>query len=180
MEIESGEFRMGGAAFARTMVFRYAAVWMLALCATAVAGLALGIAVDLRWFVAGLMIVFVVLPGLLAVFYYTHGLRRECFVNAVNHTLVVSDRGITARIIIPPAKEEEEQQADKEPERRFRDEFFPWADMKCVTRNINSAIVTLRPPLKGFIWIPESAFDDIEVYSDAYQIITDGIGQGNN
>ena len=75
--LQTNLFRMGGMRFARELIFRYAAAWLLALSMLAVVGLAFGVAVDLRWMVVALMLVFVVIPMVLAVCYYYFGLRRE-------------------------------------------------------------------------------------------------------
>lgn len=61
---------MRGGSFAIEMLFRYAGIWMLLLSATALTGIILGITIDLRWFVIGLMVVFVVIPMVLAFLYY--------------------------------------------------------------------------------------------------------------
>lgn len=166
-------FRMGAGRFARELLFRYSGIWLLVLSLMAVAGIALGITVDLRWLMVGLMVVFVAVPMVLAFLYYYHGLRRGCFVNTIAHRIVIEDDGLTARLIIPvyPAGEEKEsgQESGQEAETvsyRTRDEFFPYADMETFRIGSDSAIIPLRAPSTGFLWIPADAFNDTRHLSD--------------
>lgn len=176
-EIVSEPFRMGGAAFAKTMIFRYAAVWVVSLMVIAQVGVAFGIAVDIRWMIVGFMIVFIVIPALLMFFYYSYGLKRECYVNAVNHRIITGDKGVTARIIVPAITETDEEGNTTETEERTRDEFFPYESMTEVRRNIKSFTVTLGKPHRGFIWIPETAYPNPEDLERAYALTASGISQ---
>ena len=94
--IESREIRMSHGNFVSQLVFRYAGWWLLALSAVAVTGVVFGITVDLRWFVAGMMVVFIIIPMVLAFLYYYYALRKEFYVNMTPHRLLVGENGISA------------------------------------------------------------------------------------
>lgn len=169
--ITSNIFKMKGHHFASMLIFRYAGPWIVTLLITAIIGLIFGIAVDIRWFIVGLMLVFVVFPGILAIFYYSHGLRKECYLNALSHSLTFCEHGITARIVFPATPTSDSGNADisatETSEIQEKEEFFSYEMMSDIRRNIDSSIITLKKPLKGFIWIPENAFEDSEIYSAA-------------
>lgn len=164
---QSRVYRMGAGRFARELMFRYAGIWMLALSLLAVAGIALGMTVDLRWLLVGLMVVFVAVPMVLAFLYYYHGLRRGCFVNTIAHRIVIEDEGLTARLMIPvtspsSAENESEEINSGVAAYRTRDEFFPFSVMERFRIGSDSVIIPLRAPSAGFLWIPADAFNDTE------------------
>ena len=169
---------MGSKTFAMTMMFRYGAVWLLALLGVAILGLILGHTVNLRWFFTIIMVIFVIQPGLMATFYYTHGLRRECYVNALHHQILTCEHGITARVIFYSEEEDEETGEELEIE-HTKDEFFDFKEMKKIERNINSCVVILRKPMQGFIWIPESAYPNPEDFNKTVMQIADAIDKNN-
>jgi hypothetical protein len=179
--MESKVYRMGGGSFALEMLFRYAGIWMLLLSVTALTGIILGITIDLRWFVIGLMVVFVVIPMVLAFLYYYFGLRRECFINTIPHTVVVNNAGVTVRMHLPdngsdePGAEGSSAESDKEP--RIREEFFPYVQMQPYRIGSKSVIIPLRTPAKGFIWIPADAFEEQEELAEALQLIDTRIAE---
>lgn len=139
------EFRMTSTRFVAEMIFRYAGVWLIVLAAVAVVGIVCGFVIDLRWFVISLMVVFVVFPMLLAFLYYYYALRRETVINSLPHSLsIVPGDGLMVTMRI-----------DEETERK---EILSWDTLSRYKVGSNSAIVPLRSPLKGFVWIPASAF----------------------
>lgn len=170
---ESRVFRMGAANFISHLIFTYAGPWLLALSAVAVAGLAFGIAVDIRWFIVGLMMVFLVIPMLMGFMYYYYGLRRGCLVNSVTHAVVVDDKGITVRMLFEQSRDDADdpagvETADKENadgERRYvdRPEFFPYSDMKPYRIGMKSVVIPLQGKDPGFLWIPFDAFGETAV-----------------
>ncbi|MDE7180245.1 MAG: hypothetical protein K2N88_03505 [Muribaculaceae bacterium] len=160
-------FRMGSGRFAVELLFRYSWIWILSLSFLAVVGIVLGITVDLRWMVIGLMVICIGLPMILAFLYYYYGLRRDCYVNYVSHRIVKGEDGLIMRVMLPdPAPENvnntRRSGGDPTDEKRcrYRDEFFPYSSMGRFVTGSKSAIVPLRAPFKGFIWIPADAFGD--------------------
>lgn len=199
MELDSTKSRiikMNGMSFLTELIFRYAGIWLLVLSATAVVGLVLGIAVDLRWFVVGLMIIFLIIPMAMAFLYYYYGLRKECFVNTVPHVLALLEDGINVEILAPdtpdgirpdaPGNEQSSNADDSSAAddsvaavplgsapafREIRTEFFPFSAMRPMRIGHDSAIIPFAPPTKGFIWIPADAFDSAESLADILEYI---------
>ena len=164
----TNEFRMGGANFLSVLLFRYAWIWLLTLSVAGVCGIVLGIVIDYRWMILGLMVILVILPMIFAFIYYFYALRRECYVNTVNHRLVFEDDGIRAilkfRINAQSDGEKEDQSSgaegnDAEEIFNTREEFFNYSDMKPYQFGAKSLIIGFRPPRKGFIWVPFDAFE---------------------
>lgn len=149
-------FKMTPGRFILELLFRYAWIWLLLLSLGAVAGLVLGVVMDLRWLVISLLIICVVTPMVLAFLYYYYGLRRGCYVNAVPHRIVIDDSGLIARLVTGV------RNSDSEEEFVTRDELFPYESLKRFTIGSNSAIVPLREKGAGFLWIPADAFGDPE------------------
>ena len=167
--------KMDARSFVMELVFRYAWIWILGLSVVAVMGIALGITVDLRWLVVGLLIVCVVAPTLLAFLYYYYGLQRGCFVNTLPHRIVIADDGLIARLVIPVSDKKEHDDGDNEDNTadkyRIRDEFFPFDKMHRFVIGNNSAIIPLKSDLKGFLWIPANAFNDESHLSDLLKLL---------
>lgn len=167
-------FKMNAVRFGRELVFRYAGIWLVTLLVVALAGLAAGVSVDFRWLIIALMIVFIVIPMLLFFFYYGYGLRRECYVNALPHSIIISDRGITAELVLPNRRkstEEADKDGNNEEDIKRVEEFFPYDMMSEFNIGLNSAIIPLRGKGKGFLWIPKYAFEKTEDYFHAMNYI---------
>lgn len=174
--MESKEYRMGSGRFASELLFRYGGWWLLLLSMTAVAGIVLGICMDLRWMVVGLMTVFVVIPMALAFLYYYYGFRRECFVNTIPHKIDVSADGITVLLRISAPERTESADPDSFSENvdagpQYRREFFPFSAMSSYRIGNNSVIIPFRSPAKGFLWIPADAYDDEKILADTLRFI---------
>lgn len=183
--MESKVFKMSGTIFVTEMLFRYSGAWLLGLFSMALLGVILGVTVDLRLLVIGLMVVFVVLPMVLAFLYYYYGLRRECFINTIPHSLLIGDDGLTVRMILTADNTDEEEEitedshdsSDKSVATRIRDEFFSYSQMLPYRIGSKSVTIPLRTPDKGFIWIPADAFDDNTELASALELIDTRVRQ---
>jgi len=183
--MESKVYKMGGVSFAAEMLFRYSGAWLLGLFALALLGIILGVAVDLRLLVVGLMVFFVVIPMVLAFLYYYFGLRRECFINTIPHSVLIDDEGLTVRMILhydnagsdDDIKEYKHESSDNNEELRIREEYFSFSQMLPYRIGSRSVIIPLCTPAKGFIWIPSDAFDDKAELVAALELIDTRIRQ---
>lgn len=158
-------FKMGAGKFAVELIFRYSWIWLLSCSLLAVGGIVLGIAIDLRWLVVALMIIFIVIPFVLAFLYYFYGLRRECYVNTILHRFIVREDGLVCRLYILDSNSENERTY------RTRDEFFPYTSMKRFVIGNNSAVIPLRSPAKGFLWIPADSFNNTDHLSALLKLL---------
>lgn len=157
----SRPFKMGAFNFILSLIFRYAWIWLLSLSLLGVAGLVLGITLDLRWFVVGLMMVFLILPMIFAFLYYYYGLKRECYINTVSHVLEIGEEGITVSMKFNDCNENE---GISEYERK---EFFPYDLMKPFEVGSKSVTIPFIGKRNGFIWIPADAFENEDILSSA-------------
>lgn len=158
-------FKMSSGSFAKELLFEYAWIWLLGLSLIAVGGLVLGFVIDFRWILIGFMIICLVIPMALAFLYYYYGFRRECVVNTIDHRVIVAEDGLICRLRIPVDND------DNEIRYRWRDEFFPFASMKKFVIGNNAAIIPLKSPSKGFLWLPSDSFNEEEHLSALLRLL---------
>lgn len=171
-EFRTLEYKMSVGHFASEMLFRHAGKWMLTLTLVSVAALVVGITIDIRWFIVGLMFVLVVIPMVLMFLFYYFGLRRESFVNTVPHVLEITDGGIEIEMRFPGDDE------DSEP--KLRRESFAFSEMLPIRFGLKSATVPLKHPSGSFIWIPADAFEDSDDVARALETIDNRIAAVRN
>lgn len=168
-------------AFARAMLSKFAAPWIWTLSITIVAGLVMSVAMqDLRWILFVCFIVLVGAPVILANGYYGYGMKRECYVNVVPHSVLVTDTGLTVRLFTRSSayaeNEEEPQHAiDGEAEtsksereeqpQLLREEYFDRSMIGRIEPLKDGAMIEIKKPNKGFIWISSEAYGDDETFA---------------
>lgn len=162
---ESGLFRMNGSRFAAEMVFRYGGVWISLLMIAALAGIVLGITIDWRWLVVGLMVVFILCPMALSFLYYMHGIRKECYINTVLHKVTPETDAIRITAYFKSAAEREDENDDDskvkgEAEEVIREYEFPYAELRPYTVGSKSVTLRFKGKRKGFIWLPLEAYEN--------------------
>lgn len=159
-ELITEEFRMTSAKFVGEMIFRHGWAYLLTLSLLGVAGIALGVAVDYRWFIIVLMLLFLVAPLLLALLYFYFGLRREAYVNTMPHTVAADDRGLTFNLRMSDLSDlsDESDKSDRSNNSECREEFFPYSSMTPMQVGLKSVSIPLKSPAKGFLWVPVAAF----------------------
>lgn len=184
----SEPYKMNGLRFASEMIFRYGGTWLLSLSAVGVIGIVAGIVVDLRWLVLALMVVFIVIPMVMAYIYYYYGLRKECYVNVVEHTARIDDESIVMTLLLPSAAQVEDTESeetennvidcsasDSTVEKRRVDVAFPYSDLKRLEMGMNSIVIKFKINRKGFLWIPANAFTDEAQFVKVYDALSQKI-----
>lgn len=164
---QSKVFKMGGGRFVAEMMFRYGAVWMLSLFLLALAGIVVGITVDWRWIVVGLMVAFLIIPMAMTFMYYNYGLRKECFVNTMPHKVIVSERGLRFQTMFSTHGDEE----DEAPVSQTSDYEFGYDELLPFTVGNKSVTFRFADKRKGFLWIPCDAYDEPEDFADVLRYI---------
>lgn len=96
--VESGIFRMGGGAFAAALVRNFGRGWIIAFAVIVCASILPGIFIDVRFLIIALMMVLIISPMMLVFLYYSYGLRRECFINTIPHTVSVEEDMVKVRM----------------------------------------------------------------------------------
>lgn len=183
-EVLTRRFSMGRGEFARAMMMRFGMRWWGLLFLLVVAGVVAGaIASDLRWLIVALMVALIVAPMVAAFLYFSFGLRKECYVNVLPHTVAVAPSGFRLTIdVMPPEKSAvdsgcggvEEEGQDSEPEleplRRYEVEFSA-DEIGPYTVDAKGITVAVKASSRGFVRLPYSSFDSEEEFRRTVEII---------
>lgn len=155
--VESGIFRMGGGAFATALVRNFGRRWIIAFAVIVIASVLPGIFIDVRFLIIALMVVLIVSPMMLVFLYYSYGLRKECFVNIIPHTVSVEEDSVKVKIYT-------DRDSEDENEWKYREIFFPKGDFGKYRVDGDAVEFELGKPKRGFLWLPLSAYEDPCVY----------------
>lgn len=140
------------------MAFRFGLMWIFVLAGIVVAGIVASF-FDMRFLIVALMIVLIIIPMLMAVFYLSYGLRPECFVNSVPHTLRLTDDGVEATLVFTSVSLEGDEIIEK-----VRRILFDYNEIGSLSVGGSDTVAVLRKPLLGFIVIPRNVFVEKEDY----------------
>lgn len=168
----TSQFRMSASNFMMSFIFRFAWIWLLLLSGLGIAGLVVGITVDLRWFIIGLMLIFIILPMIMAFLYFSYGLKKECYINTVPHNIDFGEMGVNVNLTFPSYSEEEEEK------QKERTEFFEYGSMRPFRVGAKSVTIPFKSPRKGFLWIPADAFENEDHLENFLQFIDLKIAKG--
>lgn len=180
--MESEIYKMGAGRFAMELMFRYSGIWLLVLSSVGLIGVIAGAAIDIRWFLIGMLLIFVVSPMLLAFMYYYYGLSRECYVNTLYHKIVIEEEGIRIKFPnvdkgaeVEHGTEKTDSDSSKCGESSLKDEFFKYSSMSAYKIGNSSVTIPVKTESKGFIWIPADAFRSDAEMSEALLLIDNRI-----
>lgn len=119
----TGEFSVSSSRLLGLLMMRWGFYPLLAAFTFFLAGVALGIFLDIRWLIVAFMVLCIVIPALVAFIYFWYALKPLCSFNILPHTLRSTPDGIEVRIRVnaPISKEDsskksveqEEDPADK-------------------------------------------------------------------
>lgn len=160
------EYKMNGVNFITSFIFRYAWIWIVALCILGLLGLCLGLTVDLRLFIVGLMIIMIIMPMLAAFLYFFYGLKKECYINTVNHYIEFDNEGLSITLLFGTRNEDN---------RQMRVERFTYSEFDSLQIGPKSVTIYFKSPKKGFIWIPAYAFEDENTIAGTLSFIDEKI-----
>lgn len=159
-------FRMSASNFMLTFIFRYAWIWIIALSCLGLIGLVVGIVVDIRWFILGLMVILIVLPMIAAFLYYTFALKPECYINTIEHNIEINQNGLDITMMFD--------------EDKTRTQQFGFNDFRRIDIGPKSLNLIVNKPRKGFLWIPFAAFDNDEATEAAIDYLLQKINPANS
>lgn len=155
--VESGIFRMGGGAFAAALVRNFGRGWIIAFAVIVCASILPGIFIDVRFLIIALMMVLIISPMMLVFLYYSYGLRRECFINTIPHTVSVEEDMVKVRMYT-------DRESEDESGWKYRELFFPKEDFGKYRIDGDAVEFELGKPKRGFLWLPLSAYGDPSGY----------------
>ena len=116
--------------------------WLWMVLPVAVCGM-LAIFIDVRFIIVALMILFVVLPMLLALLYFYYGLSPEARWSIMEKTATIDDSGITLDF------------ADE----RMKKHVILWDDVRSIIEKDDALIIMLRGKRYTCLMLPASAVD---------------------
>ncbi len=130
---------------------------LLTIICLTVAGI---VASDLRLVICALIVLFIVVPMLMAMLYINFGLDPDCAFNVLPHSLRHGAEGIEACIFAASSPDDD----DYDPEHPYRKEYtvkrISYDELLPYQVASDSIIVPVGPHGRGFIYIPASAFDN--------------------
>lgn len=174
-QIVTEEFTVSRSKFLMLMAECYALRPLTALAIAALVAAALGIAIDLRWLIIGLMVVCIVTPMVIAFLYFNYGLRPESFVNIVPHTVRIEPGAVCVEAVFrenaaddndPPDDSERPDLEEKRVNWRFPiDPALPYTPLSSAIR------INLTRDFRGFIYVPYESFTHEENLRAAIEVL---------
>ena len=166
-------FTVGRTDFARAMMSRFGGKWWLLLTILILAGSAAGAVLsDWRWAVAGLMLALVVAPAGAAFLYFSYGLKSECYINVLPHTVNLSPDGILISADVMPRPDEVPEGSEPQPIRTYKT-LFPTTSVGKYRVDSKGITIDIEAPSRGFLRLPYSAFESPEHFRMAVEILVD-------
>ncbi len=168
----SGIFRMNRGMFARRLFLFYGTPWFIFFSLCVGLGLILGFFISEEWFILSLMVVFLIIPMAFALLYFYHGLKRECYLNIVDHTVYPNEDGLDVKLLFPVYSDDEQTNGEKMEEvmKDGKDEVkmiefsIPYSDIEGVKIDGGGVYYIVKSPHRGFVWLPETAYTNPEEF----------------
>lgn len=157
---------MPRAAMAIRLITSFGMTPVVVMAVVVICSLALGVAIDVRFFIVALMLVLIVAPMLLAMLYFNYGLRRECFMNSLPHRLCFFDRCVVVEIF---SRDSDENEKVYDVEIAY-DDMHPYMVETAAIR-----VPVGKGKAVGFLWVPMDAFGDGVRFREAVDIIGKGL-----
>lgn len=123
-----------------------------------VAGLTLGLLVDLRWILVAFMLLLVVAPGVLALLYLNYALSPRCLPEVYRHTVCLSDNRIEVKGHIPPLLSEEGEDVSKES--KVIGYVVSYSDVAKVKPGLKGLVLELKGTPPGLLHLPYEVLPD--------------------
>lgn len=166
-----------------TLFLRHGKVWLLPVLLIAGGLMATGLILsDVRFMISGLIVVFLILPMLVAYLYINYALIPECAYNVLPHELEAREDGILFRIY---PKREKDNAVSEESEDHLEDERARVSESAPIERlveysrlspykvGLDSVTFPASQPSGGFVYVPLSAFEEMEAFEQFVKYIAD-------
>jgi hypothetical protein len=116
--------------------------WLWLILPVAVCGI-LAIFIDVRFVIVAMMVLFIVLPMILALLYFYYGLSPEARWSIMEKTAVINDEGITLNFV----------------DERMRTHVIRWNDVRSIIEEEDVLLLMLRGKRYTCLMLPSSAID---------------------
>lgn len=173
--IKTTIFKMNRMAFLKEMFKLYGLPWIAIFGFLLIFSTAASIFQDIRWIVIALILICMILPMLMAFFYIYHGMREVTVINALPHSLEFRDNDIEATLYSAVRNEETGEIEYHELSKRN----LPYEGVKRYHPGLTSVIIPFDKGMKGFIWLPVSAFEGGKDMAAAIDKLISGMRCGN-
>lgn len=184
------EFKLSSGQLMQFILLRHCFVLLVCVVLAGLLLIVAGLMADLRFAVAGLMVWYIILPGVMAFCYFKYGLKRANALNCISHTLHFTEQGIELAYFKPKfiAEEESEEQEFGEGEGRVEDELlveeeptviFYKSEQMGRSESFGNGLfveVNTRDGNKdGYLYIPYSGKNDEAILSNMKQLAKNSI-----
>ena len=177
--LETEVFRISQGKFLRYLMARKALWFMSSVGVLLVGSLVLGVWVDLRIFILALMAVFIVIPFMMFMLYWSYALSPLNAANVLPHKLILSDAGLIVSVLKSKPKEEEKKEKEDNGEEGREaaigkeEEHQEWFEMEFPSGSYGNVVLTgdgfaltiEKDGKTGSLLIPRRAFS----FPDAFQ-----------
>ncbi|MBD5356472.1 MAG: hypothetical protein HDR88_09670 [Bacteroides sp.] len=187
MESVSTEiFKINRTSICRTMLMLYSKPWLAAIAVVLCPLIILGICIDLRWLIVALMVVFIIIPLILAFAFFYYGLNPVSVINSTYHSLEFETGQIAATLYNapPPSGNKNktgENDSKEKPDYEVRSQAkIDYSDVSDFVVGISDIILRTKFSGKGFLLIPLTAFRDKSHLITAIDAVRTGINQQQN
>ena len=116
--------------------------WLWLILPVAVCGI-LAIFIDVRFVIVAMMVLFIVLPMILALLYFYYGLSPEARWSIMEKTAVINDEGITLYFV----------------DERMKTHVIRWNDVRSIIEEEDVLLLMLRGKRYTCLMLPSSAID---------------------
>ena len=123
---------------------------------------------DIRYAIVALMILFIIIPMLLAFLYISYGLLDNCYINIINHEMEFSNQYIKLIGHITTNSEYEDDCSEKE---KLIERTIDWNSISRIIYNFNDIVIIINKPKFGFLLIPFSELQSKEEISKLLSLI---------
>lgn len=114
---------------------------------------------DIRFVIVGLMILFIIIPMILAFLYISYGLLENCYINIIDHEVEFANDCLVLKSHIKKFTDNEE---NEEAETRILERKLKWDAISKVTYNVDNMVILIDKPKFGFLHIPYSSFNSTD------------------
>lgn len=179
--ISTDIFNINAKAISHTLVTLYGKKWFMPTFGVLLPMVLLGAIFDLRWVIVALMILFIVLPMVLAFLFFYYGLDPVSVVNSPPHALEFGDNAITVYIYEMVECSPDTDSSSSSPENKNPDfktkaiKEIDYCGIKDFIVGLSQVILRTSVPGNGFLIIPLSAFPDKMQFELAISAITSGM-----
>ena len=136
----------------------------------------LGIALDVRYLIISLMVLFLLIPMAIGMIYIVYGFRKECSFNVIEHKLILTDAGLVVEFATDTANED----GDEDRLCKNGNIIFPFSCFGNYIVYKNAVVVDLKAKDKGFMSLPLEALDNDTVKLELFlkKLLKDAATEG--